>query len=146
MEQTQSRACLGGTAVARAGGSPKSGSYAVAIEGFQRARGVAKFDLESFQMAGLGRRVLIHGRDGGAQQGRGVRPLGLGKQQGYCVRRQKNRRRARAGPGTTVHGVTSQEQLTSHSRAGAGPCGDVQLDTTVRYSKAMNRLGIAESY
>lgn len=47
-----------------------SRSNAVPIEGFQRGRGAAKFDLESFQMAGLGRRVLIHDRDcGGSREG-----------------------------------------------------------------------------
>lgn len=46
------------------------------VEGFQRAEAAAKFDLESFQMAGLGRRVLIHGRDCGGRQG--GRSLGLG--------------------------------------------------------------------
>lgn len=57
------------------------------------------------------------------------------------------------GPGTAVGtwsdfgGAIDQSQTGwAYHDGNAGMGCDVQLDTTVRYSKAMNRLGIAESF
>lgn len=102
-------------------------------------------------MAGLGRRVLIHGRDcGGSREGE---PWGPGSLQGHGngAAAVGGGDKGRSSRGRQVHGVTWSEQLATHSRrtlpgGNASVGGDVQLDTTaVRYSRATDRLGIEQS-